>query len=309
MGFSDPAAALANLHALTPTPREAELLAPALAAAAGRAGGLAGSRHGAQQPRALRRQVVDRAGVPAALAAHPGAAPAAGAPRRHEPVPRRRAAAAPDGSCRGCSSRATMRRWFAEELRGGSGRERSAVPGREARMNALRRFKYRHLLRIGCRDLLGDADLAVTTEELSHLADACLGGGLAMGGGRSLTGALRRAARRRRDADDGLAVIGMGKLGGDELNYSSDIDLIVRLRRRRRDRGRPRRADRQRRVLRRGGRGSSRTRSRRSPRRATSSASICACGPRGGWARSSSRSTAIAPTIADARPSSGSARR
>ena len=42
-------------------------------------------------------------------------------------------------------------------------------------MNALRRFKYRQLLRIGCRDILGDADLTVTTEELSHLADVCLG--------------------------------------------------------------------------------------------------------------------------------------
>ena len=63
-------------------------------------------------------------------------------------------------------------------------------------MNALRRFKYRHLLRIGARDLLGDADLGVTTEELSRLADACLGEAWRMADGRR-AGALRRAARRR----------------------------------------------------------------------------------------------------------------
>ena len=68
-------------------------------------------------------------------------------------------------------------------------------------MNALRRFKYRHLLRIGCRDILGDADLTVTTEELSHLADVCLGGGLAMGRGDADARATARrsgAGRRRR---------------------------------------------------------------------------------------------------------------
>ena len=53
---------------------------------------------------------------------------------------------------------------------------RAAPPSRarEARWNALRRFKYRQLLRIGSRDILGDADLTVTTEELSRLADVCL---------------------------------------------------------------------------------------------------------------------------------------
>ena len=39
-------------------------------------------------------------------------------------------------------------------------------------MNALRRFKYRHVLRIGARDLLGDADLSVTTEELARDLDS-----------------------------------------------------------------------------------------------------------------------------------------
>jgi len=119
---------------------------------------------------------------------------------------------------------ATMRLWFAEDLAADLAQTLGPFEAREARMNALRRFKYRHLLRIGIRDLLGDADLSGTTEELSHLADACIAQalreaeatvceayGAPIGGGGSETG---------------LAVIAMGKLGGDELNYSSDIDLM-----------------------------------------------------------------------------------
>ena len=49
----------------------------------------------------------------------------------------------------------------------------------EARLNALRRVKRRELCRIGLRDLLGDADLVTTTQELSELADACLAQALA----------------------------------------------------------------------------------------------------------------------------------
>src|SRR5207245_1984767 len=74
---------------------------------------------------------------------------------------------------------ATMRLWFAEDLAADLALTLGPFETREARMNALRRFKYRHLLRIGARDLLGDADLARTTEELSHLADACIAHALA----------------------------------------------------------------------------------------------------------------------------------
>ena len=73
----------------------------------------------------------------------------------------------------------TMRPWLAEEFAEDAAQAVRPFGTREARMNALRRFKYRQLLRIGARDLLGDADLAVTTEELSRLADACLAQGAA----------------------------------------------------------------------------------------------------------------------------------
>jgi glutamate-ammonia-ligase adenylyltransferase len=118
----------------------------------------------------------------------------------------------------------TMRQWLGDELDEELHRSLAAFTRTEARWNVLRRFKYRQLLRIGCRDILGDADLTVTTEELSRLADVCLGA------------ACRWAEERLRPlygvptgpdgAPTGIAVIGMGKLGGDELNYSSDIDLI-----------------------------------------------------------------------------------
>jgi len=119
---------------------------------------------------------------------------------------------------------ATMRLWFVEDLAADLAQTLGPFETREARMNALRRFKYRHLLRIGARDLLGDADLARTTEELSHLADACI------------AQALAEAAATVREAygaplgtpgsETGVAVVAMGKLGGDELNYSSDVDLM-----------------------------------------------------------------------------------
>lgn len=119
---------------------------------------------------------------------------------------------------------ATMRQWLPDMLAADLAATLAPFPAREARMNALRRFKYRQLVRIASRDLLGDADLAVTTEELSHLADACLAEAW-----RFADGAARAQHGAPLDADGretGLAIVGMGKLGGEGLNYSSDIDLM-----------------------------------------------------------------------------------
>lgn len=118
----------------------------------------------------------------------------------------------------------TMRVWFADDFAEDLAQSLRPFTTREARMNALRRFKYRQLLRIGARDLLGDADLSVTTEELSRLADACLAQALrdAEAAARARHGAPLDAGGK----ETGLAIIGMGKLGGEELNYSSDIDLM-----------------------------------------------------------------------------------
>ncbi|MHC4915607.1 MAG: [protein-PII] uridylyltransferase family protein, partial [Planctomycetota bacterium] len=84
----------------------------------------------------------------------------------------------------------------------------------ELRLAALRRFRRRHVLGIAARDTAGRADLAATTAEISAVADAVVAGALL-------------AARAETGADSvRLAVLGLGKLGGGELNYSSDIDLI-----------------------------------------------------------------------------------
>ena len=81
-------------------------------------------------------------------------------------------------------------------------------------LGALRRFQRWELLRIGACDLLGLFDLPAVTAQLSNLADALVRS--------SLTVASARADAR----PDGFAVLAMGKLGGQELNYSSDIDLV-----------------------------------------------------------------------------------
>ncbi|MGZ8753027.1 MAG: bifunctional [glutamine synthetase] adenylyltransferase/[glutamine synthetase]-adenylyl-L-tyrosine phosphorylase [Acidimicrobiia bacterium] len=74
---------------------------------------------------------------------------------------------------------------------------------------ALRRWKRRELLRIAARDLLGRSDLPTVGRELAALAEACLAGALAIA-----------------EPAVAIAVIGMGKLGGSELNYSSDVDVL-----------------------------------------------------------------------------------
>lgn len=77
----------------------------------------------------------------------------------------------------------------------------------------LRRVRQREMVRIAFRDLAGWADLNEVMATLSELADACLDGALT-----SLTAWLK--------APPGFVVLGMGKLGGRELNFSSDVDLI-----------------------------------------------------------------------------------
>jgi glutamate-ammonia-ligase adenylyltransferase len=80
--------------------------------------------------------------------------------------------------------------------------------------DALRRFQRRELLRIGACDLLGLADVPTVTAQLTYLADSLVQTCLAV------------AAKQSNLSADDFAVIAMGKLGGEELNYSSDIDLL-----------------------------------------------------------------------------------
>jgi [glutamine synthetase] adenylyltransferase / [glutamine synthetase]-adenylyl-L-tyrosine phosphorylase len=91
-------------------------------------------------------------------------------------------------------------------------------------MIALRRFKRRETLRIAYGDIIRGQRLEIVTGQISHLADAVLEAAL-----RFARGILeqKRGIPRRPDAQRSrFAALAMGKLGGGELNYSSDIDLI-----------------------------------------------------------------------------------
>jgi glutamate-ammonia-ligase adenylyltransferase len=91
------------------------------------------------------------------------------------------------------------------------------VTGAQAE-RVLREWRRREMLRIAWRDIAGRADVVETLHAVSDLADAC----------------IRAAARAAREVLEpvfghlaaDLIVIGMGKLGGRELNFSSDVDLI-----------------------------------------------------------------------------------
>ncbi|KAF0221294.1 MAG: glutamate-ammonia-ligase [Geobacteraceae bacterium] len=91
----------------------------------------------------------------------------------------------------------------------------------------LRRFKYSEILRIAARDLNGLAPLEEVTAELSALAAASLQVAYEVAR-RSLVEEhgmpLMETPQGEREAD--LTIMGMGKLGGRELNFSSDIDII-----------------------------------------------------------------------------------
>ncbi|MBL6749719.1 MAG: bifunctional [glutamate--ammonia ligase]-adenylyl-L-tyrosine phosphorylase/[glutamate--ammonia-ligase] adenylyltransferase [Nevskia sp.] len=91
-------------------------------------------------------------------------------------------------------------------------------------LRALRVFRNREMARIACRDVAGWADLDETLGDLSALAQASCDAALRFAAGRL---AQRWGVPRGEDgAPAQPIVLGMGKLGGGELNFSSDIDLI-----------------------------------------------------------------------------------
>ncbi len=115
-------------------------------------------------------------------------------------------------------------RYAAGDIAAALGAALDGVDQTPALMQALRRFRRRQMARIVLRDLSGVAELEETLHDLSHLADA------------SVEAALRHVERGLQ-ARHGVprtaggveirpVVLGMGKLGGRELNFSSDIDLI-----------------------------------------------------------------------------------
>src|SRR5438067_3990687 len=94
----------------------------------------------------------------------------------------------------------------------------NASLGFDPQFRALRRVKNREMLRIALRDVARLSSLEQTTLELSHLAELCLN--------EVYCGWLAEYSRRWGAPKTDFAVLGMGKFGGQELNYSSDIDVI-----------------------------------------------------------------------------------
>jgi glutamate-ammonia-ligase adenylyltransferase len=91
-------------------------------------------------------------------------------------------------------------------------------------LRALRRFKRRETLRIAYGDIVRELSLRAVTSQISFVADAIVEGALRAAWRKFQT---QRGTPRRPDGQPArFVVLGLGKLGGLELNYSSDIDLI-----------------------------------------------------------------------------------
>jgi [glutamine synthetase] adenylyltransferase / [glutamine synthetase]-adenylyl-L-tyrosine phosphorylase len=89
----------------------------------------------------------------------------------------------------------------------------------------LRRWRRHELTRIAWRDLAGWADLSATLGELSAFADTAITA--ALGAARGMLVARYGEPRSVSGQVQPLLVLAMGKLGGGELNFSSDVDLVL----------------------------------------------------------------------------------
>lgn len=91
----------------------------------------------------------------------------------------------------------------------------------QKQLDLLRAFKRREMLHIGVRDLLRLCSVEETLSALSTLAELLISAAY-----RICETTLRRDCGVTRRTFGGFTVLGMGKLGGGELNFSSDVDLI-----------------------------------------------------------------------------------
>ncbi|HEX7092549.1 MAG TPA: hypothetical protein VF205_02645 [Nitrospiraceae bacterium] len=117
-------------------------------------------------------------------------------------------------------TRAGMERTIRQSLEG--------VTATEPRLDVLRRFRRREMLRIGVRDLVRLADVVETTASLSDLASVLIDAAYRIVDSdlRARHGIPMHQNRQGRWVKTGFTVIAMGKLGGHELNYSSDVDVL-----------------------------------------------------------------------------------
>jgi glutamate-ammonia-ligase adenylyltransferase len=89
----------------------------------------------------------------------------------------------------------------------------------EDKLNALRRYKTEEFIRIGLHDLGGAIELTPVLHELSTLAEVCVDVAFRM--------TLEELEAKYGQVPNGrFAIIGGGKLGGHEIDYNSDLDLV-----------------------------------------------------------------------------------
>ncbi|HEX3948290.1 MAG TPA: bifunctional [glutamate--ammonia ligase]-adenylyl-L-tyrosine phosphorylase/[glutamate--ammonia-ligase] adenylyltransferase [Steroidobacteraceae bacterium] len=100
----------------------------------------------------------------------------------------------------------------------------AAAPSVEETQRILREWRRRAMLRIAWRDIAGSAAVAETLLALSDLADACIRAA-ASAAELHLQPIFGRPFSSN-PSRESFVILGMGKLGGRELNFSSDIDLV-----------------------------------------------------------------------------------
>jgi glutamate-ammonia-ligase adenylyltransferase len=111
-----------------------------------------------------------------------------------------------------------------DELRAALQTDIESARDDHAMLRAFRRFRHRQLLRIGTNDIVRDRPLEEITRDITRVADTALEAALAV----ALATISRRFGEPVTAAGTPISsvVLALGKLGGEELNYSSDIDLM-----------------------------------------------------------------------------------
>ncbi len=121
------------------------------------------------------------------------------------------------------------RRRTAEELRGlleaelagpsgGADDEAAAGADEEGPLRAVRRFQAQEILRVGLHDVAGSLEAGEVTEQLSLIAETCLGATIDL----VMPALVARLGAPR----TGLTVLALGSLGAREMRYGSDLDLV-----------------------------------------------------------------------------------
>lgn len=101
----------------------------------------------------------------------------------------------------------------------------ASAPDDAGALGAIRRFRSRHLLRIGVNDIVRQRPLEEISQDISSVAEAAVEAALET----ALSALAKKHGEPRTMAGAGsrCALFAFGKLGGSELNYSSDIDLML----------------------------------------------------------------------------------